>query len=94
MSSRTSQAETAFVLGLLISLVSIGGTLGYQVFMYLKTGVWSEMSVITVMVMFGSKWASYPQSWIGLYNVFDWLHAGFVIPLFIMPAVTIDFIDA
>lgn len=94
MSSRSSQAEAAFAFCLVISLLSVGACSGYQVFMYLKTGEWTEISVITMMAIFGSQWAAYPESWLGLYEVLDWFNAGVVIPLFIMPIAAVDLINS
>ena len=59
-------------------LISGLGLVGYQVFLWIKDGVWSEF---TVMVVFdflfentlAAQWLSNPESWFGLQKVVEWL---------------------
>jgi hypothetical protein len=63
-----------FGLGLLTML----GTVGYQLVMYLKHGHWLAISVTYVC---GSpplewNWCNFPNDWVGVHNVLSWINAG------------------
>ena len=45
----------------------------WQVYSYLKVGVWPEVSIITALEYFHVQWATSPTDWLGLYNFFDTL---------------------
>jgi hypothetical protein len=47
---------------------------GYQVFYWLKNGMWLELPIVSVFHHFGFRLEAVyePQSWIGLARVFEW----------------------
>ena len=47
------------------------GMLGYQIYMYLRSGEWYSFSVITGLRWLNVQWAFYPKEWIGLYKILD-----------------------
>jgi len=54
------------------------GLVGYQVFLWMKDGVWSEFSIeIAFNFLFENtllaQWLSNPESWLGLQKVVEWL---------------------
>ena len=59
-------------------LLSGLGLISYQVFLWLKDGVWSEFPIVLVFnFLFENtwlhQWFSNPESWIGLQKVVEWL---------------------
>jgi hypothetical protein len=54
------------------------GLLGYQIFLWVKNGVWSEFAIIEVFnFLFKntavSEWLSNPESWFGLQKIMEWI---------------------
>jgi len=54
------------------------GLVGYQVFLWIKDGVWSEFAIMEVFnSIFGdtlaAQWLSNPESWLGLQKIIEWL---------------------
>ena len=54
------------------------GLVGYQVFLWIKDGVWSEFATIEVFnFLFEStllaQWLDNPESWLGLQKIIEWL---------------------
>ena len=45
--------------------------LGWQVFHWLETGVWTSMSINDALRRAGSLWAVNPQSYYGLHKLFN-----------------------
>ena len=45
------------------------GILGWQALTWLKTGEWQTLTLMSALASFGVKWASSPESWIGIYNL-------------------------
>lgn len=41
----------------------------WQIFAYLRYGVWNEVSLITALIWMDSIWALYPTDWMGLHNL-------------------------
>ena len=59
-------------------LISGLGLVGYQVFLWIKDGVWSEFAIMVVFDFLfentlAAQWLSNPESWLGLQKVVDWL---------------------
>ena len=48
------------------------GVVAYQVFRYLKDGVWTALSVLDALKQAGIEWAFRPTDWYGLYQSLDW----------------------
>lgn len=65
-------AKALVVLGFLIAL---GGmlTLGVQVAVYLRSGVWHPLSSVDLIALVPNLalWASYPTQWVGLHALLD-----------------------
>ena len=59
-------------------LISGLGLVAYQIFLWIKEGVWSEF---TIMIVFEflfentlvAQWLSNPESWFGLQKIVEWL---------------------
>jgi hypothetical protein len=54
------------------------GLVGYQIFLWIKSGIWSEFAIIEVFnSLFGNtlaaQWLSNPESWFGLQKIMEWL---------------------
>ena len=54
------------------------GLVGYQVFLWIKDGVWSEFATIEVFnFLFENtllaQWLDNPESWLGLQKIIEWL---------------------
>jgi len=54
------------------------GLVGYQIFLWIKNGVWSEFAIMEVFnSLFGNtlaaQWLSNPESWFGLQKIIEWL---------------------
>ena len=59
-------------------LVSGLGLIGYQVFLWMKDGIWPEFSIEVVFnFLFENtslaQWLSNPESWFGLQKITEWL---------------------
>jgi len=82
----------AEVPGLLLAICLLGAVLapitvlGWQFFHYLQIGIWQAISILDIMywVDFRTDWIVNPQSWIGLHEVFGWLHGSILISLAFM----------
>jgi hypothetical protein len=72
--------RVGFLFALLVYLGSAGyffWTFGAQVLGWLNTAVWETHSIVDVLHAQGSTWAMYPEEWVGLHKVLDFIHAGF-----------------
>jgi len=54
------------------------GLIGYQLFLWIKNGTWSEFAVIEVFNFLfentlAAQWLSKPESWFGLQKIVEWL---------------------
>lgn len=49
------------------------GSIGWQIYTYLKFDEWHSISLITAMRWFEIKWAVSPDGWFGLYKVLDYI---------------------
>ena len=59
-------------------LISGLGLVSYQIFLWIKNGVWSEFSIMVVFdFLFENslvaEWLSDPESWFGLQKIVEWL---------------------
>jgi uncharacterized membrane protein len=47
----------------------------FQVFTYLKIGIWQQVSLIDTLIVIGgeSQWLTNPKSWIGLWKIFNFI---------------------
>ena len=59
-------------------LISGLGLIGYQVFLWMKDGIWPEFSIEVVFnFLFENtllaQWLSNPESWFGLQKIVEWL---------------------
>ncbi len=69
---------SVFALLIGLGLLTMLGTLGYQLVTYLKHGQWLSISVTYVC---GSPplewdWCNFPKDWLGVHNVLSWINAG------------------
>ena len=53
------------------------GTLGYQVYQWLRLGVWLPLNALTLLNFTGDAgaqaWVMQPQSWLGVHAIFAWM---------------------
>lgn len=56
-------------------IIMLGGIaiFGYQVYQYLKAGIWQPISLTTAMQFMNVKWAISPTDWAGLYQILDFI---------------------
>ena len=70
----------------LVCAAFIGGLaapLGWQVFVYLRSGEWVPFSTLDALALFSSSpWLRSPDDWIGFHRMLDAIHGG----LFLMAA--------
>jgi hypothetical protein len=64
------------------------GVLAYQVFRYVKDGVWTAFSVLDTLKQAGIEWAFRPTDWYALHQSLDWtpLSAG----LFVLGVIALN----
>lgn len=69
--SQESENKDTF-LGFLV-LVMFGGlcVFGYQVFLYLKNGSWTSISLVdtALLVAPNNSWLNYPMDWVGMHKI-------------------------
>ena len=65
----------SIALFLLALVVCAAFILGYQIFLFLDSGNWHQLSVIWLLQNMGSEWASSPASWLGMFKVLDFTNA-------------------
>lgn len=63
------------------ALICTGGiaTGGYQVYLFLKEGIWEMTSIIDVLVWLEMKWAIDPDDWLGVWKILDKIPVGLVL---------------
>ena len=61
-----------FISGGLGALVALGIVL-WQIYIFLKSGQWLSLSVISALNWCQVEWAIVPTEWFGLYKVLNWL---------------------
>ncbi|MFC0246401.1 hypothetical protein ACFOLL_04360 [Falsochrobactrum ovis] len=84
-----SNADVMFVGLLALAFFLCGlGVLGFQIFEYLKTGIWSGFSLLNLLSLFvDDPWIYYPQSWFGVHKILAFIPSSatmFVIGYFIL----------
>ena len=67
-----SSEEVGFIIGGLIFLSGLA-VIGWQIFNYMKDGIWNSVSIITAMQYFGNKWSLNPVEWTGLWNTLEFI---------------------
>ena len=68
MSSDNNDISTLALIFLLFGGI---GVLGWQAYGYLRFGVWTPISIITVLEWMQIQWAYSPTDWVGLHNIFQ-----------------------
>ena len=71
--SSTGAAEGTF-LDLVFPLAILGvvvafGIVAWQIYIYLRTGNWHSLSVISALQWCGVEWAFFPRDWAGVHTV-------------------------
>jgi hypothetical protein len=74
--SYTSSANNLSPVDIFMRILGAGivaaiGILGWQVYTYLKLGIWQSLSVITALLWLNIDWARSPHDWLGVYKVLD-----------------------
>jgi hypothetical protein len=70
---------TFFIMSLVSLFLASGlGLIGYQLFLWIKNGTWSEFATIEVFSFLFentlvAQWLSKPESWFGLQKIIEWL---------------------
>ena len=63
-----------------LSFLAMLGVLGYQAYLYLKTGAWVEMSVTDSCYRWlHIDWCAWPSDWIGVHHMLTTINVGFFI---------------
>ena len=94
-----TQARLEYVWRILVIIAAIGGMLtavsqlGWQCYIYLRTGDWTSMSLLSALPTSVIKTLTYPQSWIGLSNIVRAVLDFIPTPL-ILFLVSLGFMDA
>ena len=79
MTRSANQENIATAIGGFGALAMVS-SLGYQIYLYLKHGVWLGLSVVEALHWIGAigdNWYENPQDWIGVHKVLSFLNAGF-----------------
>lgn len=62
------------------------GTLGYQVYLWLKLGTWLPLNALVLLQLVGDSllqaWAIDPSSWLGVHAILSWLPLSATLVLF------------
>ena len=66
-----SENNDISAIALILLLFGGLGVLGWQVYEYLKLGVWTPISIITALEWMQVQWAYSPNDWVGLHNIFQ-----------------------
>lgn len=53
-------------------------TLGYQIYLFLKTGLWVGFSIIDALDYFNILWAKQPDNWRGIWNILNCLNPSYL----------------
>lgn len=64
-----SEDDNISAIALILLLFGGLGVLGWQVYEYLKVGVWVPISIITALEWMQVQWAFSPNDWVGLHNI-------------------------
>lgn len=70
-----------------VGFLSMLGTLCYQAIQFLRYGEWNGLSIVQACTIgLGIKWCYWPENWIGLYRILDFINVGvfFFIAAFIV----------
>lgn len=67
--SGNSGIKTGEYVGFFLIIGGIG-VIGFQIFLWLKEGVWFPISLITVLSFF-SDWAYNPRDWVGFWKMLN-----------------------
>src|SRR5262249_57147118 len=54
-------------IGVTICILGVGMYV-YELYIYLRSGIWSELSVITVLQRLRVQWALQPDDWLGVHK--------------------------
>lgn len=59
-------------------MLALMGTIGYQILLYLKHGMWVALSVTYVCGSppFEWQWCNFPEDWLGVHKMLSWFNAG------------------
>ena len=67
-----SSEAVGFIISGLIVLSGLV-VVGWQIFQYMKDGIWNSVSIITAMQYFGNEWSFNPVEWTGLWNTLEFI---------------------
>ena len=74
MTNETPSFSSKSIEQLFYAIVTIGALIpAYQVYNYLKAGYWQSISIIDALKSVDIQWAVYPQDWVGLWSVLDFV---------------------
>lgn len=65
----SSESDNIRAIALILLLFGGLGVMGWQIYGYLKFGVWMPISIITALEWMQVQWAHSPNDWIGLHNI-------------------------
>jgi hypothetical protein len=67
----SSENNDIGAIALILLLLGGLGVLGWQVYEYLRLGVWTPISIITALEWMQVQWAYSPNDWVGLHNILE-----------------------
>jgi hypothetical protein len=69
--------NVATIIGLILFWVPAAWVIVRQVWLYLRQGIWHPMSLLGALRVVigdqGNPWLVYPEEWIGLHAVLNWI---------------------
>jgi hypothetical protein len=78
LKSRKHGEEWGGLIGALFVFAAVL-VLGYQCFVFLRSGEWPSYTLLTVLAHFGYQWSYWPQSWFGLHAILGFIPLGWLI---------------
>lgn len=66
----------------LLALLSPVIIISYQVYIYLKSGIWTTFSIIDCLKYYNVQWATTPTDWYGIWKLLDYINISVPISLF------------
>ena len=85
MNSPSQYEETSIPMSLWCVGLGLLGAISiwmYQVFSFLRFGQWMPISVLTALSWLEVEWAIFPNQWLGVYKVLDFLPLSLVSIIF------------
>jgi hypothetical protein len=73
----------------LMCLLIVTGILGYQSYVWLRTGQWVPISIVSLLGYLGFEWAVAPDDWLGVHRVLGSIPLSLAVFLFTLPSIVL-----